>query len=309
MIDLAGLAAAIIVAWVGTGPARAVQEIVPDLEQALAAAGRLFDVSDREPPVTWVEEVGPAPANGSIEFTDVSVSLRQTGQATLEDIALNVAHGGYLAVVGPSGSGKSTLVELLLRFRDPEGTVEIGGIDLRDLSPSQISSAVTLVPQRPDIFYGSLADNLRLAKPGAGDDEMWAALDAAALGEWARGLENGLETRVGEVGGTLSGGQRQRIALARALLRDPLILILDEATSELDSETEAEVLSSVARERGRRTLVMVAHRLETVVDADEIVVLDRGRLVERGSHADLRSAGGVYAGLWDRHLDLLDIGS
>jgi ABC-type multidrug transport system fused ATPase/permease subunit len=309
MIGLAGLAAAITLAWVGTGPARAVEEIVPDLEQALAAAGRLFDISDREPPVTWVEESGPAPANGSIGLAVVSVRLRPSGQPTLEDIELEVDHGGYLAVVGPSGSGKSTLVELLLRFRDPEGKVEIGGINLRDLKPSQVSSAVALVPQRPDIFYGTLADNLRLAQPGVGHEEMWEALDAVALGAWARGLEHGLDTKVGELGGTLSGGQRQRIALARSLLRDPLVLILDEATSELDTETEAEVLSSMARDRGRRTLVVVAHRLETVVDADEIVVLDRGRLVERGRHADLRAAGGVYAGLWNRHLDLLDIGS
>jgi len=305
-IELAGLAAAVTVAWVATSPARALEEIIPDLEQALAAAGRLFELSDREAPVRLPTSEGVAPRDGSVVLSRVTARLGRSSRPALEAIDVTVPDRGYVAVVGPSGSGKSTLVELLVRFRDPEGRVEIGGTNIRDLTLSQISDAVTLVPQRPEIFFGTLGDNLRLAKPDAADTALWEALDRAALGSWARSLERGLDTTIGELGDTLSGGQRQRISIARAFLREPQVLVLDEATSELDRETENQVLSELAREMGRRTVIVVAHRLETVVDADEILVMDRGRLVERGRHQALTAAGGVYAGLWSRHLDLVD---
>ncbi len=304
VLGLAGVAAAVTVAWVGTTPARAVEEIVPDLEQALAAADRLFEISDREPPVPSPTGSLSTPADASVVFGGVTVRPDKSGVPAVDNVDAVIADGSYVAVVGPSGSGKSTLVELLVRFRDPDqGYVEVGGADVRAVLPNRLRSHVTLVPQRPDIFFGTIGYNLRLAKPDATDKELWEALDSAALGAWARDLEHGLEAPVGELGETLSGGQRQRIAIARAFLRDSRILILDEATSELDIETEREVLSALAKERGRRTVIVVAHRLETVIGADEILVLDRGRLVERGRHDQLAAADGTYSGLWRRHLD------
>lgn len=306
-LGLAAVAAAIVVAWVGTGPARAVEDIVADLEQALAAAGRLFELSDRPPPVTFPTESKRTPSDGAVRIDDVSVRHAHSDTPSLETVSAAIPDTAYVAVVGPSGSGKSTLVELLMRFRDPDGgRVSLGGVDLTSLRSEVVRNSVTLVPQRPDIFYGSIASNLLLADPAASEDELWTALDSAALGEWVRSLPYGLDTTIGELGETLSGGQRQRLAIARAFLRDPRVLILDEATSELDLDTERRVLAEIAKERGRRTVIVVAHRLDTVTDADEILVLDGGRLVERGRHDDLVAARGVYAGLWRRHLDVIE---
>lgn len=306
IIDLAALAAAIVVAWVGTTPAGVLVDIVPDLEEALAAANRLFDLSDREPPVEDPIRPVPPGQSGSVSWKDVTVRYPRSDQTALDGITAFIEENRYMAVVGPSGSGKSTLVELLVRFRDPDrGRVQLGGTDIKSMEPGQLREAVMLVPQRPDIFYGTIADNLRLGKENATDAELLEALDRAALGSWITSLEKGLATPTGELGETMSGGQRQRLAIARAFLRDPSVLILDEATSELDVETERHVLDEIARERGERTLIVVAHRLESVIDADEILVLDNGRLVERGSHADLSEAGGVYSGLWRRYLDLM----
>lgn len=306
LLDLPGLAAALVVAWVGTTPARALEGIVPDLEEALAAAQRLFDLADRKPPVEDPTHPQTAPQTGSVVFEDVSVDFPQSDLTALDQVALRIDDRSYVAVVGPSGSGKSTLVELLVRFRDPtRGQVELGGADISRIDPRELRHRVTLVPQRPDIFFGTIASNLRLAKTDATDAELWDALDRAALGSWVRSLEKGLETTTGELGETISGGQRQRLALARAFLRDPQVLVLDEATSELDAGTERRVLDEIARERGERTLIVVAHRLESVVDADEILVLDHGRLVERGTHSELSGAGGVYSALWQRYLDTM----
>ncbi|MEX0825837.1 MAG: thiol reductant ABC exporter subunit CydC [Acidimicrobiia bacterium] len=303
-INLAAVAAAVVVAWVGTAPARALEEIVPDVEQALAAAGRLFELADRPPPV----QPAPAPpltgVDGSVDFEAVSVVIGS--QTVLDSIDCRVDDGSMVAVVGPSGSGKSTLVELLVRFRDPDrGRVLVGGVDLRLTGESDLRQAVALVPQRPDIFFGTIADNLRLARPGATDDELWHALERAALSEWVRSLGAGLDTPIGESGESMSGGQRQRLSIGRALLRDPRVLILDEATSELDSATAQHISETLGDERGRRTVIVVAHRLETVQYADEVLVMDGGRLVERGTHEALLRANSVYAGLWSRHEDVL----
>jgi len=306
VIELSGLAAAVVVAWVGTTPARALEDIVPGLEQALAAGARLFHLADREPPVRPSSEPLSRPVGGTIAFHEVSLDFPQSRHPALAGVDVQIADGSYVAVAGPTGSGKSSLVELLVRFRDPHsGNVEVGGADLRDTDPSLLRGEVMLVPQRPDIFFGSVAENLLLASPDATEEALWGALGRAALGQWVRSLEDGLATTIGELGETLSGGQRQRLAIARAFLRDPEVLILDEATSELDVATERLILDEMTKERGRRTIVVVAHRLETITDADEILVLDRGRLVERGRHQDLVAAGGVYSGLWQRHLDVV----
>lgn len=304
VIDLAAVAAAVVVAWVGTAPARALEEIVPDVEQALAAAGRLFELADRPLPVQPAPSPPLAGVGGSVAFEAVSVVIGS--QLVLDSIDCRIEDGAMVAVVGPSGSGKSTLVELVVRFRDPDqGRVLVGGVDVRLTGESELRRAVALVPQRPDIFYGTIADNLRLAMPDVTDLELWHALDRAALSDWVRGLGGGLETAIGESGETMSGGQRQRLTIAQALLRDPRILILDEATSELDAATVQHISRTLSDERGRRTVIVVAHRLETVQDADEILVIEGGRLVERGTHEALLRANSMYAGLWRRHEDIL----
>jgi len=307
VIDLAGVAAAIVVAWVGTIPARALQDIVPDLDQALAAAGRLLELSDRQPPVPPVIDGTGRPRDGSVSFEEVSVRLSEPGAHVINNVSVDIPAGSYTAIVGPSGAGKSTLVELLARFRDPtDGKVTIGGANIRDIPFEVLRPHVTLVPQRPDIFFGTIGDNLLLAQPEAGDAQLWDALEGAALAAWVHALPHRLDTPIGELGDTLSGGQRQRIAIARAFLRDSPILILDETTSELDPKTERRVLQALVRERGHRTVLVVAHRMETVTDADLILVLDGGRLVQQGEHAELSQVDGIYAELWRRHLDVAD---
>lgn len=305
LIGISEFAAAIVISWVGTGPARAVEEIVPDLEQALAAAGRLYELADRRPPVS-ASPGTEVPADGAVVFEGVSVTFSGADTSALFGVDSVIRDKSFVAIVGPSGSGKSTLVELLARFRDPDGgRVTLGGVDLSGVEQSRLREAVTLVPQRSEIFHGTLADNLLLAKPTATREELRHALDRAQLGSWVSSLDDGLETAVGELGSTLSGGQRQRLAIARAFLRDPKVLVLDEATSELDGPTERLVLNEIERERGKRTVIVVAHRLASIIAADEILVLDAGRIVERGTHESLLSGGEVYSGLWHRHLDLV----
>ncbi len=304
-IGIPELAAAIVISWVGTAPARAVEEIVPDLEQALAAAGRLYELADRKPlvPATRGTEI---PNDGGVAYEDVSVTFPNAGSTALSGVNISIRDKSFVAIVGPSGSGKSTLVELLVRFRDPDtGRVRVGGSDLKDVEKSLLADTVTLVPQRSEIFHGTLADNLLLARPTASREELQDAIERAQLGSWVRSLSDGIDSVVGELGNTLSGGQRQRLAIARAFLRDPKVLVLDEATSELDGPTERLVLKEIAGERTKRTLIVVAHRLASITAADEILVVDAGHIVESGTHESLLSMGGVYSGLWQRHLDLV----
>lgn len=306
VMDLAGLAAAIVVAWVGTNPARALSNISLDFEHALAAARRLFELADRPPPLVEATATKHLPDGGEVEFSGVTVSFSSESPPAVDGVSALIPDRSFVAIVGPSGSGKSTLVELLARFRDPdEGRVILGGSDLKDVDPAIRRARVTFVPQRPDIFFGSIEDNLRIARPSASQGDLWEALGRAALEAWVRDLEHGLEASIGELGEMISGGQRQRLALARAFLRDSEVLVLDEATSELDIPTERMVMEEIKLERASRTIIMVAHRLESVTEADKILVLDRGRLVEEGTHDQLVAAGGTYARLWDRHMDIL----
>jgi len=302
-LDLAMTAGAVVTAWAGTAPARALEDIVPDLQQALAAARRLFDLADRVPgsaPRTSDQR----PADGSVVFD--ALTVRVADHEALVDVGAAIPSGSLIAVVGPSGSGKSTLVETLLRFREPDsGSVRVGGVDVRDLPDGVLRRAVALVPQRPELFFGSIADNLRLARPGSSEAELWSVLERAALADWVRSLEHGLDSPVGELGETMSGGQRQRLTIARALLRDPEVLILDESTSELDLEAERRIWDALRDERGHRTVIVVAHRIGSVTDADEVLVLEGGRLIERGRHEDVLGRDGVYAALWQRHLDVV----
>ena len=294
------LAISVTVAWTIMTPLRALEEIVPDTEQALAAAARLFDLEDVE-----AQTQGDRTAvMGPIRFESATVVAGS--QKILDSVDLAIEEGALVGVVGPSGSGKSTLVSTLVRQRDATaGRVSVGGLPVTELSDDELSKLVAIVPQRPDVFHGTLASNLAIARPGAREDEMRGALQRARLLDWVEGLDDGLNTRIGERGVGMSGGQLQRLAIARSLLRDPRILVLDEATSELDATTERAVLHQIYSERGQRTLIVVAHRMETVVSADLIVVMDRGRLVELGTHQSMRRSGGLYSALWERHEDML----
>jgi ATP-binding cassette subfamily B protein len=212
-----------------------------------------------------------------------------------------VPAGTKLAVVGPSGSGKSTLLKLLFRFYDTKsGGVLVDGQDVRGLKQESLRDAIGLVPQEVVLFNTSMKENLLYGRPSASDEDLRDAARRAQLLEFIDKLPKGWETRVGERGVKLSGGERQRVGIARAILKNPAILVLDEATSALDSATEAEVQGALDEAAKGRTTLMVAHRLSTVAGADEIIVLSEGKIVERGTHRELLDAGGLYADLWSR---------
>ncbi len=237
---------------------------------------------------------------GAVVFE--AVSFRHGARSEgLKDVSFSIPPGTTVAIVGPSGAGKTTLVRLALRMIDPQaGKITLDGCDLRHLRQASLRRAVALVPQDVALFNDTVLSNIGFARPEATEAEIWAAAEAAELGEFIRNLPEGMATKVGERGLKLSGGERQRVGIARALLAQPRVLILDEATSALDSRTEAAIQETLRKARAGRTTLVVAHRLSTIADADEIVVLRRGRIVERGPHAVLLEAGGEYAALWRR---------
>ena len=238
---------------------------------------------------------------GSLTFE--AVSFRHDARANgLEDVSFVALPGTTTALVGPSGSGKSTIVKLALRLLDPQGgRVLIDGRDMRDVTQASLRRAVALVPQDVALFNDTLRTNIAFARPDADEAAIWAAAEASELATFIRALPDGMETRVGERGLKLSGGERQRVGIARALLADPCMLILDEATSALDSRTEAAIQQTLRRVQAGRTTLVVAHRLSTIADADQILVLKAGRIVERGAHHELVArVGGEYAALWKK---------
>ena len=221
----------------------------------------------------------------------------------LIDADLTVAKGGRTAIVGPSGSGKSTISRLLFRFYDVTGgRITIDGQDLREVTQASLRAAIGIVPQDTVLFNDTIGYNIAYGRPGASPDQIQRAARLAHIHDFIAGLPDGYDTRVGERGLKLSGGEKQRVAIARTILKEPEILLFDEATSALDSRTEKEIQRNLAEvARGRSTL-MIAHRLSTVVDADEILVLEEGRIVERGSHAELLHNNGRYSEMWRRQL-------
>ncbi len=286
-----------------TGPMRTLGIALGMSQRAIASGNRLFEILDREPGISAPEGAPELPAGpGRVQLE--RVSLRYEGaEAALEDVDLEIEPGKVVALVGPTGSGKTSLVALFARLYDPsEGTVRIDGADLRGVDLVSLRSQIAFVADDSFLFSASVADNIAYASPEATREEIEIAAQRAQAESFIRDLPEGYETLVGERGLTLSGGQRQRIAIARALLADPRILILDDATSAVDSQTEARIKRGLEEALAGRTTFIVAHRLSTVSLADEVVVMDEGRIVDCGTHQELLDRCGFYREIADHGL-------
>jgi ATP-binding cassette subfamily B protein len=281
-------------------PLTRMAETVDLFERAMASTRRILNLIETPIAIrTGEHPMPPGSVRGAIRFEKVSFRYGD-GPEVLSDIDITVAPGESLALVGQTGSGKSSLVKLLLRFYEPTaGRITLDGVDLNDIVLPDLRGAIGMVSQDVFLFHGTVRENIVYGRPDAGEEEIVAAARAAEADEFIRALPKGYDTVVGERGQKLSGGQRQRLSIARAVLKDPPILVLDEATSAVDNETEAAIQRSMRRVAEGRSTIVIAHRLSTIVDADRICVLDRGRVVERGTHAELLAAGGIYRSLWE----------
>lgn len=284
-----------------------------DFRVSVVCARRFFELMDQEPDVVDLVQSGPGDVEPSIQFKDVDFEYDAEDSAwsrdkkILEDLDLEIGAGKHIALVGPTGSGKSTVINLLMRYWDPQGgKVSIGDVGLPDFLLSELQDELSTVSQRSYIFNSTIGENIRMGKPDASQEEIEKAADQANLLDWIKSLPDGFDTKVGERGSMLSGGQRQRIAIARAMLKDAPIVLLDEATSNLDVETEKDVLTALRRLCAGRTTLTIAHRLSTVVDADQILVMDSGRIVEHGTHRELMDKKGWYARMFEMQLDEVD---
>lgn len=290
-------------------PVRHMGRILTDLGKAQVALGRLREILGEPPePEPGAASVGteartppsspPPTLAGAIEIRDLAFS--HSGDiAALNGVSFAVRPGETLAILGPSGAGKSTLIHLLLRLYDYDaGSIRLDGIELATLPRKWVRSQISVVMQEPFLYSKTLRENIRLGRAGAPDDAIFEAARVASIHETIASFPAGYDTLIGERGITLSGGQRQRVALARALLREPPILILDDALSAVDSETEGLILEALRRRRGRHTTLVIAHRLSTLAHADRVIVLDRGRIIQSGTHAELSRDEGLYRRLW-----------
>ena len=307
------IAAFVITGGLVAGAFGALTEVYGDLLRGAGAASRLNELLTAQPMIAAPARAQslPVPARGSLSFRNVTFRYPTRPDApALKDFTLEVEPGETVAIVGPSGAGKSTIFQLVERFYDPQaGTVRIDGIPLTQVDPAEIRQRIALVPQDGVLFSADARDNLRYGNWDASDEQIWEAARAANAESFLRDLPDGLDTFLGEDGTRLSGGQQQRIAIARAVLRDAPILLLDEATSALDAESERLVQDALEHLMRGRTTLVIAHRLATVRAANRIVVLDGGRIVEQGTHAQLSKAGGLYARLAKLQFDLPQAGA
>jgi ATP-binding cassette subfamily B protein len=271
------------------------------IRQGLIDMEAMFDLTDT--PAEVVDAPGAKPlavTDGHVQFEDVAFGY-EPERIILKGVTLDVPAGTSLAVVGPSGAGKSTLARLLYRFYDPtSGRITIDGQDIAKVRQSSLRAAIGIVPQDTVLFNDTIGYNIAYGREGSTEVDVQGAARGAAIDGFIAALPQGYESMVGERGLKLSGGEKQRVAIARTLLKDPPILILDEATSALDSRTEEAIQSTLDGVARNRTTIVIAHRLSTVVGADQIVALDAGRVAERGTHAELLAKGGLYAELWAR---------
>jgi ATP-binding cassette subfamily B protein len=285
------------------GGVGALSETWGDLQRAAGASERLMELLHVKPSIAAPAQPKkiPSPSRGAVSFRNVRFSYpSRPDHAALNGFSLNIGPGEAVALVGPSGAGKSTVFQLMLRFFAPQsGDITFDGINLADLEPAELRRHIAVVAQDSVIFSGTIADNIRYGRPDASDADIARAAEAAAASEFIERLPSGMQTLVGERGVTLSGGQRQRIAIARAILRDAPLLLLDEATSALDAENERLVQQGLENLMKGRTTIVIAHRLATIQRLSRIVVMDQGRVVGEGSHAELVAKGGLYARLAD----------
>jgi ABC-type multidrug transport system fused ATPase/permease subunit len=286
-----------------TGPMRWLGMALGMAQRAVASGARVFELLDRGPRLTAAPDAPPLPAGGGrVELRGVSFAY-DGGEPVLRDVDLDVEAGRTVALVGPTGSGKTTLVMLIPRLYDvDEGAVLVDGADVRDVDPASLRGEVAVVSDDAFLFSASLGENIAYARPEASADEVERAAGRAGLGELLEELPEGLDTLVGERGLTLSGGQRQRVAIARALLAEPRILILDDATSSVDATTESRIKSALAEVMEGRTTFVIAHRLSTIALADEVVVLEEGEIVARGTHDELLDSSPLYREIAEKGL-------
>jgi len=286
------------------GPLQSLASLYNEFQQALGGATRIFELLDTRPDV--VDAPGAdalPPARGLLEVRDLSFAYSADGPTVLDRVSLTAAPGQTVALVGPSGAGKTTLVSLLPRFYDPtSGRILVDGHDIAGVTLQSLRAVMAVVPQEPTLFGGTVRENIAYGREGATDAAVERAARVANAHEFITALPDGYDAIVGERGVKLSGGQRQRIAIARAILKDPRVLILDEATSALDNRSEGVVQEALERLMVGRTTIVIAHRLTTVERADKIVVLDAGRVVEEGAHGELLARGGLYQRLYTRDL-------